>query len=94
MGSQRWQRFFAVVCIGGLLWGIVVSLGLSSGTYWCIVVVLALLAAGSGSASRSTAPRAWGGGRFLCDGCKYNDARYCDRPERPNATECPDYQAR
>ena len=32
------------------------------------------------------------GGDFLCDRCKYNDARYCSRPDRPNATECPDYK--
>jgi hypothetical protein len=30
--------------------------------------------------------------KFLCDSCKYNDARYCSRSERPNATKCPDYK--
>lgn len=37
----------------------------------------------------------WGRGRgseFLCDRCQYNDARYCARPERPNATRCPDFK--
>ena len=30
--------------------------------------------------------------RILCDYCKYNYSNVCFRPERPNATECPDYQ--
>ena len=29
---------------------------------------------------------------FLCDECKYNDSRYCSRPDRPNAVKCPDYK--
>jgi hypothetical protein len=31
---------------------------------------------------------------FLCDRCKLNDVRYCSRPERPNATRCPDFRER
>lgn len=34
------------------------------------------------------------GREFLCDSCKYNDARYCTRPDRPNAKSCPDYKSR
>jgi hypothetical protein len=30
--------------------------------------------------------------KFLCDSCKYNDARYCSKSERPNAIKCPDYK--
>lgn len=29
---------------------------------------------------------------YLCDTCKYDYGDVCKRPERPNATECPDYQ--
>ena len=31
---------------------------------------------------------------FLCDSCKWNWRTACHRPERPNATECPDYSRR
>ncbi len=31
---------------------------------------------------------------FLCDSCKFNHGDVCRRPERPNATECPDYKSR
>ena len=30
--------------------------------------------------------------RFLCDTCKYDFGSACKRPERPNATKCPDYK--
>jgi hypothetical protein len=33
-------------------------------------------------------------GEFLCDTCKYNDERTCSRPERPNATHCPEFKGR
>jgi hypothetical protein len=31
---------------------------------------------------------------FLCDTCLYNDARYCQKPERPNAERCSDFKGR
>jgi len=31
-------------------------------------------------------------GRILCDTCKYDYGTACTRPERPNATVCPDYR--
>ncbi|HOE64469.1 MAG TPA: hypothetical protein PKW18_13185 [Candidatus Sumerlaeota bacterium] len=31
---------------------------------------------------------------FLCDSCKYDYPNACMRPERPNATRCPDYKKR
>lgn len=34
------------------------------------------------------------GGRPLCDTCKYDYGNACRRPERPNATRCPDYRQR
>jgi hypothetical protein len=33
-------------------------------------------------------------GHFLCDSCKYDYGDVCNRPERPNATHCPDYRPR
>jgi hypothetical protein len=34
------------------------------------------------------------GGRFLCDTCRYDWGDACHRPQRPNATRCPDYKRR
>lgn len=31
---------------------------------------------------------------FLCDRCQYNDERYCNQPDRPNATSCDEYKAK
>lgn len=33
-------------------------------------------------------------GNFLCDTCQYDYGDACRRPERPNATVCPDYKTR
>lgn len=33
-------------------------------------------------------------GKFLCDSCRYDYGDVCKRPERPNATRCPDYRRR
>lgn len=30
----------------------------------------------------------------LCDSCKWDYGSACKRPERPNATRCPDYEKR
>jgi hypothetical protein len=30
--------------------------------------------------------------KFLCDSCRYDYGSACTRPERPNATKCPDYK--
>ena len=38
--------------------------------------------------------RLFGGQRVLCDTCKYDYGNVCKRPERPNATVCPDYRRR
>ena len=32
-----------------------------------------------------------GGGKILCDTCRYDYGTACTRPERPNAVRCPDY---
>ena len=34
------------------------------------------------------------GHRFLCDVCRYHYGDACLRPERPNATSCPDFRHR
>ncbi len=31
---------------------------------------------------------------YLCDRCKFNSSRYCSRPERPNASRCPEFKSR
>ena len=36
----------------------------------------------------------WSQTTFLCDTCLYNDARYCQKPERPNAERCSDFKGR
>jgi hypothetical protein len=33
-----------------------------------------------------------GGSGYLCDTCKYSYGDVCTRPEKPNATKCPDYK--
>ncbi|MFH1775435.1 MAG: hypothetical protein ABH839_02085 [Chloroflexota bacterium] len=38
--------------------------------------------------------RALGINIFLCDSCKWNWRSACHRPERPNATWCPEYAKR
>ena len=35
-----------------------------------------------------------GRGEFLCDDCKWNYGNVCTRPERPNATSCPEYKSK
>lgn len=34
----------------------------------------------------------FGGSEYLCDTCKYSYGDVCSRPEKPNATRCPDYK--
>lgn len=31
---------------------------------------------------------------FLCDRCQYNDQRYCNQPDRPNATSCDEFKGK
>jgi hypothetical protein len=44
------------------------------------------------AATRARRGGTGGAGLPLCDTCTINDARYCSRPERPEATTCPDYK--
>jgi hypothetical protein len=82
-----------------LLCVVAVLLWITSVYFWLPALALALLCfALARKSPRWLSGRAWLGGAgsgsgFLCDRCKYNDARYCRRPERPNATSCPDFKA-
>lgn len=93
MRSPAFRIFVVVLVIGALLQGVVLrALGLSPGEFWVGLVALALvLGAVSQSAGGGVGRRSGG---FLCDTCRYNDARYCSLPERPNATRCEDYRGR
>ena len=57
--------------------------------FWLLALALAL---GLALAMKAAPPFSRGRSAFLCDSCKYDDPRYCSRPERPNATSCPDYR--
>lgn len=105
--SRRLVVFVGVVLAGALLQafsgpgGITAFLGVSLRAYFLTLFILAAVAAlfapssrpGGGEAGTSDS---WlsGPAEFLCDSCRYNDARDCHRPERPNATSCEDYQRR
>lgn len=38
--------------------------------------------------------RKLGAPKLLCDTCMYDYPSACHNPDRPNATECPDYRKR
>lgn len=93
--SRRLIAFVAVLMVGGLLSPFAMR-WFSFGAYWGILITLGIVAA---VAARPAGSPRWQddggpGGEFLCDRCQYNDARYCGRPERPNAVRCPEYKAR
>ena len=56
-----------------------------------VFVGAVVLAARRGQLTRGAGA---GLGGFLCDRCRYDDVRTCARPERPNATACPDFKSR
>jgi len=99
--SRRLKTAVAVLVVAALLQatGVRQLLELSPASYWAIAVTLAGIAAvflsrpGRGRAAGS-GPFHVPGDEFVCDNCKYNDARYCSRSERPNAVDCPDYRSR
>lgn len=60
-----------------------------------VLIGVAVLLGAIGLAYAAGALVLRGGARpYLCDRCKYDDARYCSRPERPNATECAEFKER
>ncbi len=103
---SRWLRSFVAVFVvaavtywtlGGPLqaW-----LGLGASGYWLLALlvagVVALLSRGN-AAVRGPGDdddRYVRRGEFLCDSCRYNSARDCRLPDRPNAAACGDYRSR
>jgi hypothetical protein len=85
--------FAGVLALAGMLQFSVPAIPVRPVVYWGIAIAAAALLA-----LAARAPAGGGGllrrGEFLCDTCKYNDPRDCSRPERPNATSCPDYRGR
>jgi hypothetical protein len=62
--------------------------------YWVFWLPAVALAAFLAFLARPAGPRPLSRSeRFLCDTCKYNYGDVCTRPERPNATRCPDYKS-
>jgi hypothetical protein len=58
-------------------------------------VLFSALAFKAGRRAPRSGPGRWvSRGEFLCDSCKYDHPNLCSRPERPNATSCPDYRER
>lgn len=90
--SRGVQAFVVILIVGGLLSGAAFSLGFRGPRYW--IGVLGAAVCGAYLATRGSRSASGSKIEFLCDSCKYNDARYCGRPERPNATRCPDYKER
>jgi len=74
-----------------MLYGLALRLEVHPLAYWTIALVAGAVAAFANRSPGAGSFRA-SHGEFLCDSCKYNDARYCSRPERPNALKCPDYK--
>ena len=73
--------FIAMITRGGQFAWAVIILGVIGGGAW----LLARRAVGRGVLGGL-------GGGYLCDTCKYNYGDVCTRPEKPNATQCPDYK--
>lgn len=88
---QREARMVAVTLVVAILLYTSIAF-MGTPVFWGALVLLILVLAGTyvGSRTGGGSHRPLGG--FLCDDCRYDDERYCSRPERPNATECPDYR--
>ncbi len=88
--------FAGVLLLGGLL-SMWVLQTLGRPDYWLGVLAVAVVCAVLARSPRTAddKPRDWvRSGEFLCDSCKYDHPDLCSRPERPNATRCPDYVRR
>jgi hypothetical protein len=70
-------------CAPGIFFGLDRDLLLPAAIVFGLIVVGLFLAGERFGLDRVT---------FLCDSCKYGSERDCRRPERPNATRCPDYR--
>jgi hypothetical protein len=89
--SRSFQILVVVLIVGALLQGLVIPiLGLSVGEFWAGLFAIGLVLGAVLRPAGVARPT----GEFLCDSCRYNDARYCSLPERPNATRCEDFRTR
>ena len=89
--GRKVQIFAALLCIVAIVaWAVPAAFTFDWPIILGFVALVAILALFFRRAGRQDA----GGGRFLCDSCAYDSERYCRRPERPNATTCPDYKRR
>lgn len=84
----------AVACVGILVGLATGNLGLSPLVFFGIVAAAAAVTAVFAAGRRPGDSFLGGTSGFLCDTCRYNSERDCSRPERPNATRCPDYSRR
>jgi hypothetical protein len=106
MHSRRFKIFVAILIVAAMLYWMLgrplrAWFGLSATGYWLVVFVVGAIAAmlsRDGSSAAKSLDDDDGeyarGGEFLCDSCKYNSARDCSQPARPNATTCGDYRSR
>ena len=84
--DKAWIPLTAAALIFLLVFRTVHAFGLAA--LWIVAVLAALWVA------RFLKGGGLGGSRYLCDSCKFDYDRACHRPERPNATKCPDYERR
>lgn len=85
------QRVIAVVALIAF-----VAMITRGGEFAWAVVVLGVIGGGAWLLARRSLGRGGGlgglGSGYLCDTCKYSYGDVCTRPEKPNATKCPDYK--
>jgi hypothetical protein len=89
--------FITIVCVGAMLSWFFVPLVGDRLFYWLGVAVLGGLGAvflGGRRVQSDSGSSFLSKSEFLCDSCRYDNARDCSRPERPNAARCEDYRRR
>ncbi len=105
MRSRRFRIFVAILLVAAMLYWMLGGplrswFGLSATGYWLAALVVggivAMLSRGGSSAASplDDDDEYPSRGEFLCDSCRYNSARDCSQPGRPNATTCADYRSR
>jgi hypothetical protein len=95
MRSRVLVVFIGLLCVAAMLYfPMAQALDLSWIAYWTSALVVAVAAAILAAMGGREPSLTGSSGEFLCDNCRYNSARDCSRPERPNAVSCPDYKGR